>query len=189
MTLGTLQLIVLLLGLLLVLGILAIVLARLRKPTLPQYRRVSLLSPAERSFYGVLVQAAGDRWLVFPKVRVADALTPEKGLTRSDWQRAFNAISAKHFDFLLCDPGDCSVKLAVELDDKSHDKQQTRKRDRQVAAACESAGLPLLRIKVARAYPVADIRDQIQAAISRPDSADPKPGRARLPGERIEPTL
>lgn len=186
--LGMPQLGVLLLGLL-GLIILVMLVARARRPELPLYRRAELLSPAERSFYGVLLQATGDQWRVFPKVRVADALTPEKGLSRSDWQRAFNAISARHFDFLLCDPDDCSVKLAVELDDKSHEKKQARKRDRQLAAACESAGLPLLRIKAARAYSVADIRDQIQASLARPENDASKQGRVRLPGERIEPTL
>ncbi len=53
-----------------------------------------LLSKAERSFYGVLVQATGNSGLVFSKVRVADVISPKKGLNRSEWQRAFNAVSA-----------------------------------------------------------------------------------------------
>lgn len=67
-----------------------------------------LLSKAERSFYGVLVQAVGSNGIVFAKVRVADVINPKKGMSRSDWQRAFNQISAKHFDFVVCDPGDLS---------------------------------------------------------------------------------
>lgn len=62
----------------------------------------ALLTPAERSFYGVLISAVGDSALVFSKVRVADVLKPQKGLDRSNWQRAFNRISSKHFDFVLC---------------------------------------------------------------------------------------
>ena len=73
------------------------------------------LTKAERSFYGVLAQAVGSDHLVFAKVRVADVLATKKGMNSSDRQRAFNAISAKHFDFLICDPGNCSVKLAIEL--------------------------------------------------------------------------
>lgn len=127
-----------------------------------------LLSKAERSFYGVLVQSIGNTGLVFSKVRVADVIAPKKGLNRSDWQRAFNKISSKHFDFLVCDPNDCSVKLAVELDDSSHGLAKAQKRDNFLKGACESAGLPLLRIKAAKGYVVADIRRQVEEAISPP---------------------
>lgn len=125
-----------------------------------------LLSKAERSFYGVLVQAIGTTGLVFSKVRVADVITPQKGLSRPNWQRAFNAVSSKHFDFLVCDPTDCSIKLAIELDDASHGSAKSQKRDNLLNCACESAGLPLLRIKAAKGYAVAEIRRQVEQAIS-----------------------
>jgi very-short-patch-repair endonuclease len=125
-----------------------------------------LLSKAERSFYGVLVQALGNTGLVFSKVRVADVITPQKGLNRSDWQRAFNAVSSKHFDFLVCDPTDCSIKLAIELDDASHSTAKSQKRDSLLNGACKSAGLPLLRIKAAKGYVVAEIQRQIEEALS-----------------------
>lgn len=126
------------------------------------------MNKAERSFYGVLVQEASSDYLVFPKVRIADVLNPVKGMGKSGRQSAFNAISSKHFDFLLCDPSDCSVRLAVELDDASHDAERSRKRDRLVNQACESAGLPLLRVKAARSYAAPDIRNRIEALLSPP---------------------
>ena len=94
----------------------------------PYQRSKYLLSKAERSFYGVLVQVVSDNGIVFSKVRVADVISPKKGLNRSDWQRAFNAVSSKHFDFIVCDPADCSIKLAVELDDSSHGSSKSKKR-------------------------------------------------------------
>ncbi len=130
-----------------------------------------LLSKAERSFYGVLVQAIGSSGLVFSKVRVADVIAPKKGLSQSDWQRAFNAISSKHLDFVICSPGDCSVQLAIELDDSSHGSAKAQKRDNLLNGACESAGLPLLRIKAANSYVVADIQRLVQEAISPPQEA------------------
>ncbi|KZY11990.1 hypothetical protein A3724_10345, partial [Alcanivorax sp. HI0033] len=124
-------------------------------------RKPYLLSKAERSFYGVLCQAVGDNTLIFSKVRVADVLAPQKGLNRSSWQGAFNKISAKHIDFLLCDPQDCAVKLAIELDDASHGSAKRQKRDAFLEQACESAGLPLL----IRGYGVVDIRQQVEAML------------------------
>ncbi len=46
-----------------------------------------LLTPAERSFYGVLLQAIdSDKYCVFGKVRVADLLEPQPSRNRSQWQ-------------------------------------------------------------------------------------------------------
>jgi predicted RNA-binding Zn-ribbon protein involved in translation (DUF1610 family) len=139
-----------------------------------------LLSKAERSFYGVLVQAVGNSGIVFSKVRVADVISPKKGQNRSDWQRAFNAISSKHFDFIVCEPSDCSIKLAVELDDSSHGSSKAQKRDDLLNGACESAGLPLLRVKAAKSYVVAELQRQVEEAIS------PQP---IMPGESAPPAI
>lgn len=151
-------------------------------------RKPYLLSKAERSFYGVLTQAVGDKALIFSKVRVADVLAPQKGLNRANWQRAFNQISAKHLDFLLCDPQDCAVKLAIELDDASHGSAKRQKRDAFLEQACESAGLPLVRIKAARGYGVVDIRQQVEAMLFpvQQDSSLEKP--EQLEGEGVEVT-
>lgn len=136
------------------------------------YRRVWLLSKAERSFYGVLVEAVGQKGLVFAKVRVADVLAP-RGLRGGPWQRAFNAISAKHFDFVVCDPGNCFVKLAIELDDASHDNPKRQQRDAFLDRATASAGLPLVRLKAARGYQLLELRERLEGYLvpSREESA------------------
>ena len=170
--------------------LLGILLRLLGLKTRPGYRLTHLLTPAELSFYGVLTQAVGEDWRVFSKVRLADVITPEKGLSRSRWQSAFNAISSKHLDFLLCDPADCSPSLAVELDDKSHQRRSRQKRDRLVDDACQSAGLPLLRIKAARTYVVADLRRQIEDALTPTESEESSPRiGSQNQGERREPTF
>lgn len=134
------------------------------------YRRLPyLLSKAERSFYGALIQATEDTGLVFAKVRVADVLQPRRGGGRSDWQRAFNAISSKHFDFVICDPRDCAYLLAVELDDSSHASAKSQTRDRFLNAACESAELPLLRVPAQRAYSITGLRESIETALASPE--------------------
>ena len=127
----------------------------------PGYRLLSFLTPAERSFIGVLEQAVGSNRRVFAKVRVADVITPEKGLSRSDWQSAFNRISKKHFDYVLCDPNTLKVREVVELNDSSHKAPDRRKRDEFLRIACDSASLKLVTIKAARSYVVRDVREKI----------------------------
>ena len=125
--------------------------------------QAALFSPAERSFMGVLMQAVGDDAWVFGKVRIADVIKPAKRLSRSEWQLAFNKISAKHFDFVICDKATLAVIAAVELDDRSHENRQRVERDQLVNNACASAGLVLHRIPASNTYSVTQIRDLIFA--------------------------
>lgn len=124
-----------------------------------RYRRKHyLLSKAERSFYGVLRQAAGSDSLVFCKVRVADVLAPAQGLGNKDWRIALNRIVAKHFDFVLCDPESLVVKGVVELHDKSHKSKSRASRDRLLRDACASADLRLFEFEARAGYNVHQLR-------------------------------
>jgi hypothetical protein len=115
-------------------------------------------SPAERSFFGILDQAVKDQAVVLGKVRVADVLRPPKGVGRSNWQKAFNRISSKHFDYLICAPDTLSVMAAIELDDKSHSRGKRAERDHFLEKACSGAGLPLHRFKAASTYSIQEVR-------------------------------
>ena len=127
-----------------------------------QYQKLDVLfTPAERSFLGVLKLAVNDDAEVFGKVRVADVITPKKGLGRSLWQKSFNKISAKHFDFLLCNKDDLSPLCAIELNDSSHNNKKRQERDDFLRGACLSADLPLVQIKAKAAYNMSDIRDVV----------------------------
>lgn len=149
-----------------------------------------LFSPAERSFYGILNQATQNEAVVFGKVRVADVLSPPKGLSRSNWQKSFNRISSKHFDFVICSPDTLYVRAVVELDDKSHAKGKRAERDRFIEKACESAGVTLHRVNAAATYNVGEIRAMLfppqqealnlESSIAAASSAIPNQGNEQL---------
>lgn len=120
-----------------------------------------LFSPAERSFIGVLSQTVPDETIVMGKVRVADVITPEKGTTRSKWQSAFNKISAKHFDYVVCDRLTFKVISVIELNDKSHKKKKRTDRDVFLREACASAGLRLFEFEAKASYSVVDVRKKL----------------------------
>ena len=131
------------------------------KLTFPYKQQNALFTPAERSFLGVLDSVLGDEFRVFGKVRIADVLQVTKQPNRSDWQKAFNRISAKHFDFVICRSSDLSVLLIIELDDKSHQKSAAKKADQFKNQATEAAGLPLLRLPCQREYSPEEIVQQL----------------------------
>ena len=158
------------------------------------YQRAgALFSPAERSFLGVLELAAGAEFRIFGKVRIADVLTPQAGMTRRAWQAAQNRIHAKHFDYVLCDPATLDPRCAIELNDKSHQRAVRQARDRFLAAACRHAELPLLTFDARNTYSVGEVAATIAIALGRhapaEDAAESIPaGPSRGPdGEEIGP--
>jgi hypothetical protein len=128
---------------------------------LPYTLKPALFSPAERSFLGVLEQAIGNRYQVFGKVRIADVVATTRGLSASKRQTAFNRINAKHFDFLLCNKDNLAVVCAIELDDKSHQKDSRRQRDAFIVELCRTIELPLVQVPAKRMYSVQELRTNI----------------------------
>lgn len=133
-----------------------------------EYKPIGFLfSKAEYTFYLVLQQALSDQYDIFAKVRIADVLSPAKGLNRKNWRLAFNSISSKHFDYVLCDKDSSAIAAVIELDDKSHFQRNVKKRDSFVEKACESANLNLFRFRCASDYHVEDIQRTILNGLSK----------------------
>lgn len=146
-----------------------LVLPKKKKQVSASYEKQNaLLSAAEVNFYTCLHQAVPEDCIVFTKVRIADVLKVRNAPDKSQWQTAFNKISAKHFDFVLCDRDNFTVHTAIELDDKSHHTQKAKTRDTLVNDACKSAELPLLRIRAASTYDVDQLRASINAITTNP---------------------
>jgi hypothetical protein len=121
---------------------------------------------------GVLNQAVGENAQVFGKVRVADVITPKKGMSRSEWQKSFNKISGKHFDFLLCNKNDLSVLCAVELNDSSQNSKKRKGRDVFIEGACQSANVPFVQIAARSTYNISEIQQSLAAYLPGSQSPD-----------------
>jgi len=151
-------------------------------PSPVAYRRSNgLFSPAERSFLGVLEQAVGAQYRVFGKVRLADVVLPRRGLPRSEWQKAFNRISSKHLDFVLCKNGDLSVVCAIELNDKSHQQIKRQNRDQFLKQTLDTANVPLVMFPAKSSYAVAEVGSQIAKAVA----TEPTESVSALPKEDV----
>lgn len=155
---------------LIVLLMLAVIAIKLKQSAVqtegyPYTKKQVLFSPAERSFLGVLDQAIGEEYLVFGKVRVADIVEPQRSLDKSKRQKAFNRISAKHFDFVLCAKGDLAVVCAIELNDQSHQQRKRQDRDAFLVGLCQAISLPLIQMPAQRTYSVPEIRAKVLSTL------------------------
>ena len=116
---------------------------------LPYRLRDDFLSPAEFSFYKILVSLVGSRLIVLTKVRLADIFfvaRPNENVLY------FNRISQRHVDFLLCTPNTMKPVVGIELDDASHNQPSRQQRDEFIDKVFLTAGLPLLHMPVQREY-------------------------------------
>lgn len=128
--------------------------------------RTPLFTPAERSFYGVLEQALGCDYRVLGKVRLGDIVKPAKGLLDKQRTIARNKLHQKHVDFVICNVNDLSVVGVVELDDKSHNREDRVKRDEFVDQALTDSKIPVIHIAAKNAYALPDIRARLGEAFT-----------------------
>lgn len=119
------------------------------KDPMPYRLRDDFLSTAEHSFYLVLKSMMGSFFTICPKVSLSDIFyvtNPDRNMS------AYNRINRKHVDFLICDADTMKPRFAIELDDKSHNRQDRINRDDFVEDLYEAARLPLVRIPVRPSY-------------------------------------
>lgn len=141
--------------------LLARLLRRLRR--LRYVPKEFLLTAAERRFAQVLVRALPRGVDYHAKVRLWDVVDAPAGRRQRE---ALGKIRAKHLDFVLVDAKTSRILAAVELDDRSHEGAEARERDAEKDAALASAGVPLLRIPVARRYDPQTLLDPIWDALT-----------------------
>lgn len=115
------------------------------KPKYRYTRKQFFLTRAEHEFYDALIAAIGDKYHVFAQVHLPTIL--DNKVKGQDWRAALAHINRKSVDFVLCDKAYISPKLAIELDDKSHERPDRQERDKEVERILADAGLPLLRIE------------------------------------------
>ena len=132
----------------------------------PYQSKDVLCSPAERSFLGALDNIVGKNYRIFAKVRLADIVDVQKGLSTSAWQSAFNRISGKHLDFIVCSANDLSIIGAIELDDKTYRGKGRQERDQFLDKILEAAGVPILRIKAQSTYSIKEISSSLDSAFN-----------------------
>ena len=108
-------------------------------------RKNFFLTRAEHECYDALAQAVGSEYLLFAQVHLPTIV--DHTVRGQDWRAALAHINRKSVDFVLCDKEHISPKLAIELDDKSHERSDRQERDREVERILKEAGIPLLRLE------------------------------------------
>ena len=129
------------------------------KPKYRYARKQFFLTRAEHEFYDALIVAVGDKYHVFAQVHLPTIL--DNKVKGQDWRAALAHINRKSVDFVLCDKTYISPKLAIELDDKSHERPDRQERDKEVERILADAGVQLLRIENKGHFDPAELAQRI----------------------------
>ena len=130
-------------------------------------RKNFFLTRAEHECYDALVGAVGTEYRIFAQVHLPTLV--DHTVRGQDWRAALAHINRKSVDFVLCDKAYLSPKLAIELDDKSHERPDRQERDREVERILREAGVPLLRLENRGSFSPSELTQKIK------ETLNPKP--------------
>lgn len=123
----------------------------------PYYTKKPLSTP-EQVLYHRLVAALPEH-IVLAQVQLSRLLGVKRGSSFNEWNNRINRMSV---DFVVC-AKDSTALLAIELDDKSHQKPARIEADAKKNRALADAGLQLARWNVASLPDIATIQQSIKA--------------------------
>jgi len=128
-----------------------------RKLNLPYCKKEHLMTEAEREFFKVLKEVIRDKSYIVPQVQLS------KIVGSKSWEYAYrNKIDRKSVDFVLFNNEYFTPQLVIELDDKSHLREDRQARDNFVDEVLSKVGIKIVHIKTSHRYNLDEISKLIK---------------------------
>lgn len=110
--------------------------------------KVNVLSNNEIVMYRVLERyCIKNNLILLSKIRMADFIKTIYVGDQETYDEALSNVWAKHVDFLICDPNGFKPKVAIELDDSTHDREDRKERDEFVDKVYRRINLPIYHFR------------------------------------------
>ena len=135
-------------------------------------RKNFFLTRAEHECFDALMAVVGNDYLIFAQVHLPTLI--DNKVVGQNWRAAFRHINGKSVDFVLCDKAYISPKLAIELDDKTHERPERQERDVEVERILQEAGVPLLRLQNKGRFDTAELTRMIRERLAAPNEQQNK---------------
>lgn len=120
------------------------------KEFLPYSLKKYFFTRSESVFYRELKEQLGNRYDIFPKVRIIDFVDVIPGAPNySSWR---NKIWSKHVDFLLCEKETHTPVIAIEVNGGSHNTAKAIARDAFVADIYETVDIKFVVVSVGSSF-------------------------------------
>ncbi len=131
----------------------------LQKNEYEYHKKDFLITRPEHEVFDILVEIVGDAYYVFPQVHLSSFL--DHKTVGQNWKGAFSHINQKSVDYLICDKAYIKPRIAIELDDRSHQEEERKIRDENVEQVLQQVNLPLVRIENHGSFDKQKIKEQI----------------------------
>ena len=154
-----------------------------RGPLKPPYQQKLWFSPQSSHALRLLEEAVGSQLRVFAGVSLAEFITLNPSLSKSQREQAWQQLYGETVSFVLCSPQDLKVRVAIVLTDDNASKKEQRKQQ-QLWQTLQASGLPMFEISP-KAWPsVSNLRADMLTACKAPAPASAavsnKPGASRV---------
>lgn len=110
------------------------------------------------------MSAVGHEYYIFAQVHLPTIV--DHKINGQNWRGALAHINQKSVDFVLCDKAYIiAPKLAIELDDRSHERLDRVDRDHEVERILKTAGVLLLRLGNHGKFDSTELAQKIKTAL------------------------
>jgi len=123
------------------------------------------MTETEHRFFTLLVNTIGYQYYIFPQIHLGTIVRPSVKWTPRWflWRQAFFFSDKYSIDFLLCDKNESMPMIAIELDDKSHQREARKYRDAVVEKILSESNLRLERFTVEDLFDSNLVRSRIES--------------------------
>lgn len=122
-------------------------------------KKPSIMRHEERMLFDMLTKLYGEKYFIFPQVKLSDVLTVKENV--KDHDNLYREIDHRSLDFVFFDRQAMAPTLAIELNGASHFLFHRKNRDQKVGNIVTKAGIPLVTIPVAENYDEKVLRQKI----------------------------
>ena len=134
----------------------------------PFTQKKALFTQVESAFLSLLEKAVGNDFKIVSRVKLVDILDFQPGIDSKSRRSALAKAQAKQLDYVLLDKTSLKIVGAIDLVNNASKNGHKAKKDWFVNGALESAGIPLIRIKVKAGYKPQEVRQAILFKLGKP---------------------
>ncbi len=96
----------------------------------------AFMTDCEKEYYAAFTEIVGDKYIIQPQINLAS-------IVNKDSYSKYRSELFRNVDFGVFDKN-YQLKLLIEINDKTHESAERRKRDHKVRLICEDAKIPLV---------------------------------------------
>ena len=135
---------------------------------MPFEKKRFFFTAKQRSFYQVLQQATGDKYIIFARVSMAEVIRTSHGLSTNKRAAYVQKLQGVQVPFVLCEANSLAIVAGVMLDEQAQQDKQSLTEHHFIMEVFKVIGLPLVCLKTTNTYDVKLLEQRLFQQIGEP---------------------